>query len=249
MVVKPRDNRVARGFLEYFFRGGIDISRVITGSAQPQITRQSLAPVVMAFPPLPEQKRIVAILDEAFEGISSAVANAEKNLANARELFDNYLDSVFTHKGEGWVEKTLGEIGGDVFTGPFGSLLHKSGYIQGGVPLVNPAHIIDGKIVPDAEKTVDASATTRLQNYRLNKGDVVIGRRGEIGRCAVVTAGEEGWLCGTGCFYIRVFRRTNPFFLAHLLISKPYRENLESLSSGATMLAAQPEQFLQEAVA
>ncbi len=110
MVVKPRDNRVARGFLEYFFRGGIDISRVITGSAQPQITRQSLAPVVMAFPPLPEQKRIVAILDEAFDGIDVAVANAAKNLANARELFDGYLRSALSQRGPGWEEKTLKEV-------------------------------------------------------------------------------------------------------------------------------------------
>jgi type I restriction enzyme S subunit len=60
--------------------------------------------------PLPEQKRIVAILDEAFAGISQAVANAEKNLANARELFESYLNNVFTQKGDGWVEKTLKDV-------------------------------------------------------------------------------------------------------------------------------------------
>lgn len=63
-------------------------------------------------PPLPEQKRIVAILDEAFEGIGRAVANAEKNLANARELFESYLNAVFTQKGEGWVERKLGDVCG-----------------------------------------------------------------------------------------------------------------------------------------
>ncbi len=57
-------------------------------------------------PPLPEQKRIVAILDEAFAGIDTAAANTEKNLANARELFDSYLNAVFTQKGDGWVEKS-----------------------------------------------------------------------------------------------------------------------------------------------
>ncbi len=61
-------------------------------------------------PPLPEQKRIVAILDEAFEGIGQAVANAEKNLANARELFESYLNSVFNQMGEGWVERRLGNV-------------------------------------------------------------------------------------------------------------------------------------------
>ncbi len=61
-------------------------------------------------PPLPEQKRIVAILDKAFEGINQAVSNAEKNLANARELFESYLNNVFTQKGDGWVEKELGDV-------------------------------------------------------------------------------------------------------------------------------------------
>ncbi len=61
-------------------------------------------------PPLPEQQRVAAILDEAFEGISMAVSNAEKNLANARELFDSYLDSIFITKGAGSVETTLGKV-------------------------------------------------------------------------------------------------------------------------------------------
>ena len=61
-------------------------------------------------PPLPEQQRIVGILDEAFEGIATAKANAEKNLQNARALFESHLQSVFTQRGEGWVEKKLGEV-------------------------------------------------------------------------------------------------------------------------------------------
>ncbi len=78
---------------------------------QPESVRDNLAKFEIPFPPLPEQKRIVAILDEAFEGIAAAVANAEKNLANARELFESYLNAVFTQKGEGWAEMTLGDIG------------------------------------------------------------------------------------------------------------------------------------------
>ncbi len=64
-------------------------------------------------PPLPEQKRIVAILDEAFAGITKAIANTERNLANIRELFESYLNNVFTQKGEGWVEKTLKDVSMD----------------------------------------------------------------------------------------------------------------------------------------
>ena len=61
-------------------------------------------------PPLPEQHRIVAILDKAFDGIATAKATAEKNLQNARELFESYLHSIFTQRGEGWTEKGLDQI-------------------------------------------------------------------------------------------------------------------------------------------
>ena len=110
MVIKPKITNLDRTFLEYYFRGVVDYSQIISGAAQPQITRQSLSPVEISFPPISEQKRIVAILDKAFAGISQAVANAEKNLANARELFESYLNNVFTQKGDGWMEKTLKDI-------------------------------------------------------------------------------------------------------------------------------------------
>ncbi|MBW4504211.1 MAG: restriction endonuclease subunit S [Scytonema hyalinum WJT4-NPBG1] len=70
----------------------------------------SLKNVAITYPPLSEQKRIVAILDEAFEGIDRAIANTEKNLANSRELFESYLNAIFTQKGDGWVEKKLGNL-------------------------------------------------------------------------------------------------------------------------------------------
>ena len=111
MVVRPRDERIDRRFLEYMFRGAIDIDEVITGAAQPQITRTNLAPLKIRFPQCEaEQKRIVSILDEAFSAIAKAKENAEKNLANARELFESYLNRVFTQQGPGWQEKTLPDI-------------------------------------------------------------------------------------------------------------------------------------------
>ncbi len=81
-----------------------------TGSAIPHLDKEGLYALQFPFPPLQEQQRIVAILDEAFEGIATAKANAEKNLKNARALFDSYLNSVFSQRGEGWVEKPLAEL-------------------------------------------------------------------------------------------------------------------------------------------
>ena len=113
MVVRAKKSDIDMQFLEYLFRGGLDISKAITGAAQPQITRTNLAPLQICYPAsLPEQHRIVALLDEAFAGIATAKANAEKNLQNARALFESHLQSVFTERGEGWVEKSLEDIAG-----------------------------------------------------------------------------------------------------------------------------------------
>lgn len=81
------------------------------GATVDTLTIRKLKGVLVDLPPLPEQKRIVATLDEVFEGIDAAIANAEKNLENARELFESHLKNIFTQKGEGWRTKTLGKVG------------------------------------------------------------------------------------------------------------------------------------------
>jgi type I restriction enzyme S subunit len=110
MVVQPRIELIHPSYLGYALKGGVDLADAITGTAQPQITRTSLMPLVISFPePLPEQQRIVALLDEAFSGFVTANANAERNLQNACALFESHLQSVFSQRGEGWVEATVGE--------------------------------------------------------------------------------------------------------------------------------------------
>ncbi len=81
-----------------------------SGSAQGGFNASKLGALSMPIPPLPEQQRIIGIIDEAFDGIATAKANAEQNLQNARALFESHLQSVFTQRGEGWVEKTIGEV-------------------------------------------------------------------------------------------------------------------------------------------
>jgi type I restriction enzyme S subunit len=81
-----------------------------TGATFKELSGGKLKEVPVPVPPLAEQKRIVAILDEAFEGMAAAVTNVEKNLSNARELFDGYLRSAFSQRGPGWEEKTLKEV-------------------------------------------------------------------------------------------------------------------------------------------
>jgi type I restriction enzyme, S subunit len=81
-----------------------------TGAAIPGISREQVLGLKVRVPPLPEQQRIVTILDEVFDGIATAKVNAEQNLQNARSLFESHLQAVFTQRGEGWVEKKVSEI-------------------------------------------------------------------------------------------------------------------------------------------
>jgi type I restriction enzyme S subunit len=80
------------------------------GAVFPSINKSQIENIQFQFPSLDEQKRIVAILDEAFEGIDQAIRNTEKNLANARELFDSYLNKIFIQKGDDWEERKLGNV-------------------------------------------------------------------------------------------------------------------------------------------
>jgi type I restriction enzyme S subunit len=98
-------------FIYYYFLYIKDalISQAI-GNAQPNISQIKIRETNIPFPSLPEQHRIVAILDQAFAAIDKAKANAEKNLKNARELFESYLSEVFRVKGEGWMALRLGDI-------------------------------------------------------------------------------------------------------------------------------------------
>src|ERR1035437_772764 len=82
-----------------------DIHRLGTGATFPNVSGTMLCKLKLPVPPLPEQQRIVGILDEAFNGIAIAKANADKNLQNARALFESHLQAVFTQRGEGWAEK------------------------------------------------------------------------------------------------------------------------------------------------
>ncbi len=205
------------------------------GAVFASINKSEIEALPIGFALLPEQRRIVGILDEAFDGIATAKANAEKNLQNARAIFESHLNDVFTQRGEGWVEKPLGEWVQDISTGPFGSLVHKSDYEHGEIPLVNPINIVGEEIIPDERKAVGIATARRLARYELRENDVVIGRRGEIGRCAVVASEQAGWLCGTGSFRIRPSDMTVPHYLAHLLRSQPYRSQLEKVAGRATM--------------
>ncbi|MDD4538056.1 MAG: restriction endonuclease subunit S [Lentisphaeria bacterium] len=136
---------------------------------------------------------------------------------------------------EDWEVKTLGEHS-SFRTGPFGSALHCSDYTNDGVPVINPMHIIDGNIFPSRSMTITQGSAHRLAVFQLKAGDIVMGRRGEMGRCAVVHGHEAGWLCGTGSIIIRCGQSLFPAFVQRVLASPRVVGAIEESSVGSTMI-------------
>jgi type I restriction enzyme S subunit len=98
-----------KNYLHYFCLS-FDFSEMDRGSGRPSLVKSDLLKIEIPIPPIPEQKQIVALLDQAFTAIDQAKANIEKNIANAKELFQSKLNEIFSQKGDGWEEKTLGEV-------------------------------------------------------------------------------------------------------------------------------------------
>lgn len=136
---------------------------------------------------------------------------------------------------ENWVWCRLVEIANSVSTGPFGTMLHKADYVPSGIPLINPMNLKDGRIIPSNKMMVNENTKQRLKSYILKEGDIVIGRRGEMGRCAVVTEKENGWLCGTGSFFLDLHYEIDRFFFINVLNADFTKNLLLGNSVGATM--------------
>ena len=136
---------------------------------------------------------------------------------------------------ESWKWVRLSELMNSMSTGPFGSMLHKSDYVSNGIPLVNPANIVNGAIIASEKMMVSGETAKRLEPYTLRAGMIILGRRGEMGRCAVVGKAEDGWLCGTGSFFMMP---SSCIFVNYLsvFVTTPYAKGyLSGASVGTTM--------------
>lgn len=140
-----------------------------------------------------------------------------------------------------WQRDTLGAIcdraGGSIQTGPFGSQLHQSDYREEGTPVVMPQDIVDDRIALNKIAYVDDQIAERLSRHRLKFGDIVFPRRGDIGKRALISENDAGYLCGTGCLKIACpTEELDPRFL-YLFLAQPNVVSwIESKAVGATML-------------
>ncbi|QIR16484.1 restriction endonuclease subunit S (plasmid) [Shewanella aestuarii] len=128
------------------------------------------------------------------------------------------------------------EFGGGIQTGPFGSQLHAADYVEDGIPSIMPKNIrIDGVDASDIAR-VSPEDIERLSKYKVQTGDIVYSRRGDVEKCSLITEQENGWLCGTGCLRVRIHsEKISPEFLHAYLCHPSVREWIVRHAVGATM--------------
>ena len=178
--------------------------------------------VKIPLPPTAVQAEIVAEIE-----------SYQKIIDGARQVVENYRPRITIHPD--WPLVELGEVCESILTGPFGSSLHQSDYITNGIPVINPQNIVDGVIIENEKKTISQTTWERLKDFAVRENDIIIARRGEMGRCAVIPKDMDGWLCGTGCFVIRLNGQSDPTFVFHQISSPQVSSYLEDQAVGVTM--------------
>ena len=215
----------------YYFCRNYDFERLNKAVTIPSLTKSDLLKIEITLPSLEIQEKIVNKLLKIEEVIQARQQQLQKldELVKARfvELFGDPISNP-----HGFEKVDLSELA-DIKIGPFGSLLHKEDYIEGGYALLNPSHIIDGKIAPDSKLTVSHEKYEELSAYHLKAGDVVMGRRGEMGRCAVVPC--DGYLCGTGSLLIRTKGDVTADYIQKIISFPSFKKAIEDMAVGQTM--------------
>jgi type I restriction enzyme, S subunit len=230
-------------FLFWWFKS---ISDVIvsegTGATVQGVKIPFVKSLQIPLPPLPEQQRIVGILDEAFEGIATAKANAEKNLRNAREIFESHLQSVFNQRGAGWVERRLDELG----TITSSKRIYKNEYVESGVPFYRTKEV---KELANG-KEISTELFITEARYEEIKAGFGVPKTGDILLTAIGTIGEIYVVASESCFYfkdgnvlwLKDFATVNPYFLKYVLVF--FVEGLNKMAHGSAY-SALPIQRLQ----
>ena len=211
-----------------------DIYNLGKGAAQRNLDVNSFRNLIIAIPPFSTQLSIVSELDKINELIRLKKEQLKDYDNLAQSIFyEMFGDPVVNEKG--WEVKKLGEVA-MIKTGPFGSMLHKEDYITGGIPLINPMHIQNFKAVPDKDFTISKEKAAELCNYQLKINDVIFARRGDIGRCAIISDKEAGYLCGTGSLFVRFERKLSSVYIMYVVRTTSFIKELVSKAKGATML-------------
>lgn len=209
----------------------MNLAKYFSGATIPHIYFKDYQKEPINIPDIDTQKGISRIFDK----IDALITSRKEQLTKLEQIVKSRFIEMFGDPVEnpyGFRKVALSELA-EIKIGPFGSLLHKEDYIEDGHPLLNPSHIVDGKVAPDNKLTISDKKYDELEAYHLHTGDVVMGRRGEMGRCAVVPS--EGFLCGTGSLLIRTKGEVTADYIQKTISFPSFRKTIEDMAVGQTM--------------
>ncbi len=246
IILQPSENNLDRTFLKYLLLSDLAQQRIHekgTGATVKGIKASLLKSIPIEFPPLPEQRRIVGILEEAFDGIATAKANAERNLENTRALFESHLHSIFTQRGDGWVEKRVSQLVAEgallkPFDGNHGEIHpRKADYTESGVPFIMASDLQDGNVDTEHCKFISRKLADSLRVGFAKDGDVLISHKGTIGRSAIVHTEDDYIMLTPQVTAYRVKDTSKLFnrFIRYYFMSPVFqREMIAGAEDGAT---------------
>ncbi|MEO5631102.1 MAG: restriction endonuclease subunit S [Nitrospiraceae bacterium] len=219
-----------------------DLKRFASGMGVPTLNRNFVHDELVNVPPLPEQQRIVGILEEAFDGIATATANTEKNLQNARALFSSVFDAITTESEQKhWLKTTVAAIAaprkGSIRTGPFGSQLLHSEFVDEGIAVLGIDNAVANEFRWGKSRFITPQKYRQLERYRVYPEDVLITIMGTCGRCAIVPddipiAINTKHLC---CITLDQNKCLPGYLHAYFLYHPMAREFLSKQAKGAIM--------------
>jgi type I restriction enzyme S subunit len=225
-----------QGFLFYFL---LSIQSQISGrdgAVFPSISRNEICSISLPLPPLAEQRRIVVILDEAFAGLATAAANAEKNLRNVRELFESYLGLTLGRGSEQWSVRRLEEIVDESCSLSYGIVQPGDEY-PGGLPIVRPVDMATEIIQLEGLKRIDASLARAYGRTKLCGGELLLCVRGTTGSVSIAADELAGGNVTRGIVPI-VFNssRLTQRLGYYALQSEPVQRQIREKTYGAALM-------------
>lgn len=264
-LIKPNKNVVDSKFLgkQLAMDGSARyFSKYAAGSTRYGLSNAAIANVVIGLPSLAQQQKIAQIL----KTIDQAIEKTEQLIEKYQQIKAGLMHDLFTRgigaDGQlrppreqapelyqetpiGWIPKEwkclplrdiLSIEGGYLQTGPFGSQLHAHEYQPEGISVVMPQNIENGSISISQMSYISESRAMDLAKHRMKVGDIVISRRGDLSRSAAIQKHEIGWVCGTGCFLLRLATtQLSPEFISLCYRQSFIQRQVEGLSVGSTM--------------
>jgi type I restriction enzyme S subunit len=228
-------SKVFKRFIYYYLKSDLFLYQAkdaAKGQAQVNFGPSHLKKFDFILPPLPEQQRIVSILDTCFEAIEKAKSNAERNLQNAKELFESYLNGVFENKGEGWEECKLED--NIKLIDYRGRTPQKT---ESGVRLITAKNVKLGYLQLEPQEFIAGDNYESWMTRGIPKvGDVIFTTEAPLANVAQIESDEKLAFAQRIIVMQPNRKKLNPTFLKYMLLSEPIRKRILEKGTGATVV-------------